>query len=400
MASILLFIACGSESPQPQVEVIEVGGVLDAARLRYLRESVEEAACSRTLAIVQISSPATVAGLSDLKETAALIADPPLPLVVWLGPAPARVGGGAAQLLALAPMRAAAPGTVVENWDPATIGSTASLAPVPAGLPLEVSEPLPGLVDLVSPSIRQLIQDLDGRQVTVGGSQVTLDTLVDTAGGVTTVPVAFRKPGLLHRLFHLAAEPDAAFLFLVAGLTVAAFEFYALGPGIAATVAALSLLLGGYGLSNLPTRPWALVLVVLGVGILTAGFQQGGVLTLTVLGTLIIATGGLNLVEGAPQLRMSPVAVAASILAVLFFYLLAMPTVARARLSTPTLGREHLIGRRGAAITDLVPDGEVEVEGGRWLATGHRQAKIGRGDVVRVTGVNGWQLEVEPDREN
>jgi membrane-bound serine protease (ClpP class) len=398
----LLLIACGTASPATEVEVIEVEGILDAARLRYLRESIETAATNRSLAIVSINSGATVAPPADLAETAALVADPPLPLVVWLGPAPARAGGGAAQLLAQAPLRAAAPGAVIAHWDPAVVGSTANITPLPEGMPpsLQVIEPVPGLIDLVSPSIRQLLQDLRGRSVTVGGTEVVLDPIVDVEGGVTTAPVAFRQPGLWHRFFHLGVQPDAAFFFLVAGLTVAVFEFYALGPGIAAGVAALSLLLAGYGLSVLPTRPWALVSVAVGVAFLTAAFQRGGVLFFTLVGTGFLTLAGLNLMDGAPQIQTSPLGVVASVLAVLFFYLLALPTVARSRFSTPTLGRDHLIGRRGRATVDLGPDGEVEVDGGRWPATGHRQAQIARGDPVKVVAVNGWELEVEPDREN
>jgi membrane protein implicated in regulation of membrane protease activity len=90
----------------------------------------------------------------------------------------------------------------------------------------------------------------------------------------------------------------------------------------------------------------------------------------------------------------------ASILAVLFFFLLAMPTVGRARFSTPTMGRDYLIGRRGNARVDLTPDGVVDVDGAQWPATTHREAAIHAGEPVTVTGVVGWQLEVEPVREN
>ena len=397
-----LLVACAPATPAPEVEVIELNGILDGARLRYLRESIEAAASNRSLAIVQITSTATVASIDDLADTAALVADPPLPLVFWLGPAPAQVGGGAAQLLAQAPLRAAAPGSVIANWNPAVVGSATSITTPPEGLPasLEIVDQVPSLIDVVSPSIRQLLQDLEGRSVAVGDTEVVLDTITDIEGGVTTIPVSFRQPDLLHRFLHLGVQPDAAFFFLVGGLTVAAFEFYALGPGIAAGVAALSLLLSGYGLTVLPVRPWALVVTILGVGLLTAGFQQGGVLFFTVVGTLAMVVGGLNFIDGAPQIQTSLIGVIVSVLAVLFFYLLAMPTVARSRFSTPTLGRDHLVGRQGRATVDLAPDGEVEVDGGRWIATGHRQAQINRGDPVRVVAVNGWELEVEPDREN
>ncbi|HUO45363.1 MAG TPA: NfeD family protein [Acidimicrobiia bacterium] len=402
IVGVLLAGAAPDDPKEAVVEVIEVDGILDSATVAYLSSSIEQAVAKRELVVVQLNVPAVVVEMAELEELADLIADPPLPLVIWIGPAPARVGGGAAQLLALARVRTAAPGIVIENWEPAIVGQAQNLLEPPDGLggPLVVTEPVPGLVDLVAPSIRQLLQDLHEAKVDVGGELVTLQTLTETDGGLTTVPVSFRKPGFIHRFLHLGAQPAAAFFFLVAGLTVATFEFYALGPGIAAAVAAISLLLSGYGMSILPVRPWSLGLSVLGLACLTFGYQQGGVLALTILGTAALIIGGLNFTSGAPQIEVGVLGIAASVVAVLFFYLLAMPSVGRARFSTPTLGRHHLIGRIGKALGALSPDGVVEVDGGRWPATAHREANIALGDPVRVVGVDGWQLEVDREREN
>lgn len=403
VAFVPLLLASGTDDSGSTAEVIEVNGILDNASLRYLARAIDDAAESeRELAIIQFDSPAVVGSYQELQLVAGLIADPPLPLVVWLGPAPARAGGGVAQLLSLASTRVAAPGSIIENWSPAVVGDDRDLVEPPsnwvAGVVIDAA--VPGLVDRVVPSARQLLQELDGLEVVVRGQTRVLQTIVDIDGGVTNIPVTFHQPGLLHRFLHLAAAPEAAFFFLVAGLTLAAFEFYALGPGAAAAVAALSLLLGGYGISILPVRGWALAAVVAGMALLVAGFQQGGVLGLTALGTVALAVGGLNFTYGAPQVTIGVVGVVASILAVLFFFLLAMPTVGRARFSTPTLGRDHLVGRRGVARVDLTPDGVVEVDGARWPATAHREAAIRSGESVTVTGVVGWQLEVEPVREN
>ena len=404
VALALLSMGAGTDEPSgPAAEVIEVAGILDDAALRYLAEAIEEAAVlGRELAIVQINSRAVVGDLDELLKTADLIADPPLPLVVWLGPAPAWVGGGAAQLFSLAPLVAAAPGTEIENWSPAVVGSGDDLVDPPAGFSssLVVEGPVEGLIDLVVPSIRQLLQETDGVEVVVRGEARVLETLEPIEGGVTNIPVSFRQPGLWSRFLRLAITPEAAFFFLVAGLTMVAFEFYAVGPGVAAGVAAVSLLLAGHGISILPVRGWALALTVTGLALLISGHQQGGVLGLTVLGTAALTAGGLGFTSGAPQVQISWVGVLASILAVLFFFLLAMPTVGRARFSTPTMGRDYLIGRRGNARVDLTPDGVVEVDGAQWPATTHREAAVHAGAPVTVTGVVGWQLEVEPVREN
>lgn len=151
----------------------------------------------------------------------------------------------------------------------------------------------------------------------------------------------------------------------------------------------------------MPTRWWALGLTFLGWALLTRSYQAGGAKPSLVAGSVALFAGGVFFVEGAGQIDPRWWLVLLSVLAVLFFYLLAMPTVQRARLSTMTLGREGLVGMRGTATVDFGPDGVVEVDGARWRATAHREAGLMRGTEVVVTGVDGLYLEVEPsDREN
>jgi membrane-bound serine protease (ClpP class) len=405
---LLLFgagLAAAQVPTDGQVTVIEVGGLLDDATVRFLVDSIEEAARNGSeIAIVQLNSPGAVARLGSLQEASRILSDPPLPLVVWLGPAPAVAGGGAAQLLSTGVEVAAAPGTRIEHWEPAIAGTDATLFPAPDGLelPHTVETVDSHLVDRVAPSIRQLIQDLDGETFTVSGQERVVATITqaETGDGITTVPAVFIQPGLVHRFLHLGARPEAAFFFLVMGLTVAAFEFYAVGPGLAAVAAAISLFLASYGLSILPINWWAVAGALVAMWLLTASYQKGGVPGMNLLGSGLLTWAGFSFSSGEPQVGVGAVEVVLSVLAVLFFYLLAIPTMGRARFSTKTIGREGLVGKAGRAITDFSPEGIVEVEGARWPATAHRESGIRSGADVVVMAVNEWRLEVEPGREN
>jgi membrane-bound ClpP family serine protease len=255
----------------------------------------------------------------------------------------------------------------------------------------------------LQPTLRQYLQDLDGETFQTSAGPVVVETLRPFEGGVTLKKVTFRQPGLGTRFFRLAVTPEAAFFFLAIGLTIVSFEFFAIGPGVAAGVAAISLLLAGWGIANLPVRWWALGLAIGGWGLLTASYQKGGVIALTVLGAMLLQVGGMWYVDGSGQIDPRWYLVLPSVLAVLFFFLLAMPTVQRARFSTQTIGRDSLIGERGVALVGLDPDGVVEVQGARWRATTHREAKVATGTQVVVNGVDGLFLEVDrvaPDREN
>ncbi|MCE2530551.1 MAG: hypothetical protein J4G11_11900 [Acidimicrobiia bacterium] len=383
-----------------RIEIIEISGNLDRPALDFVSDRVEAAARGgATAAIIQLDSRATLS--AGVLQLAARIADPPLPVVVWVGPAPASAFGGAAHLLAAAPIKAAAPGVRIGYTQPVIAGDPRQ--PVRSG-PLDgftesafaVAEPIEGLVEIVAPSISNLLVELDGRTVEVRGEFVTLRTLRPTGDGAAAIETVFYEPSIGVRILAIATGVEAAFFFLVAGLAVVVFEFYALGPGIAAAVAALMLLISGYGLAVLPLRGWAVGLALAGIWFLTADFQRGRAGPLTALGALAMLVGGLYFTDSAPQIQPSWWIVTVITVSVTAFYVIGIRTVARARFSTPTMGRRHLIGRSGQAVTRFDPDGVVEVEGARWQATAHREAGIGPGDPVVVRAVDGPILEVDP----
>lgn len=402
---LLIPMAGLAQVEEPGIDVIDVSGPLDRSALEFMRHSIQTAADrGQELAVLQINSRAVLdqEALSDLLGT---IVSPPLPVALWVGPAPAVAFGGAAVIVSEAEHAAIAPsGSKVGLILPMVAGEE-NLASWFADDPRWLDEQVPAEesgLDL-HPSIRQYLQDLDGETFDTAAGPVVVETLVPFEEGVTLRTVTFRQPGLGTMFFRLAATPEAAFFFLVVGLTIVSFEFYAIGPGVAAGVAAVSLLLAGWGFLNLPVRPWALGLAVLGWAILTAAYQKGGVLSLTVLGAAMLQVSGIFYVAGSGQIDARWYLVLPSVLGVLFFFLLAMPTVQRARFSTQTIGREGLIGERGMTVSAFDPDGVVEVRGARWRATAHREAGLALGSEVLVSGVDGLFLEVEPagvDREN
>jgi membrane-bound ClpP family serine protease len=401
---LLIPMAGLAQVDKPGIDVIDVSGPLDRSALEFMRDSIQASADrGQELAVLQINSRAVLdqEALGDLLAT---IESPPLPLALWVGPAPAVAFGGAAVIVSEAEHVAIAPGSEVGLLLPVVAGEE-NLASWLVDDPRWLDEPVPAEesgLDL-QPTIRQYLQDLDGETFDTAARPVVVETIVPFDEGVTLKRVTFRQPGLGTMFFRLAATPEAAFFFLVVGLTIVSFEFYAIGPGVAAGVAAVSLLLAGWGWLNLPVRPWALGLAVLGWAILTAAYQKGGVLSLTVLGAAMLQLSGIFYVAGSGQIDARWYLVLPSVLGVLFFFLLAMPTVQRARFSTQTIGRESLIGERGMTVVGFDPDGVVEVRGARWRATAHREAGLAPGSEVLVSGVDGLFLEVEPtgvDREN
>jgi membrane-bound serine protease (ClpP class) len=262
-----------------------------------------------------------------------------------------------------------------------------------------------GVVDVVVPTIGQFIAAMDGLSLdTVDGAKVVDTTEETTAddGTVLVVPateVRFLKPGLVTRFLRLAMRPEATFFFLTIGLAAAAFEFYAAGIGITAAVASLALFLGGFGVASLPVRWWSLAAVGVGMVLYTVDFQNSTISWRGLLGSVLLLVGGLTLTDAGPQFGPEWWVVVLVVIGIAAFYMVALTTVARARFSTRTIGRDHLVGKRGVAETDMDPQGVVEVDGARWRARSHRAAGVAAGDAVEVVGVAGIMLEVEPPGE-
>ena len=378
------------------IEVIDIAGPLDRLAVEFIESGIRSAADrDADVAIVQIDSPGALTG--DVEDLIDLIETPPLPVVVWVGPQPAAGYGAVVAMLDAAAISAAAPGVELGYGAQLVAGGADTNAEGSLADGVETVRDASDIVDIVAPTINNLLFELDGRMVTVSEQAVTLSTVeVRDDGSTVAAQTVFREPGIGTRTMRLSIRPEAAFFFLLAGLTVAAFEFFAIGPGVAAGVGVVTLLLGGYGLAVLPLRWWAVILTLVGMWLLTVDFQRGRAAALTVIGTVLLLVGGLFFTDGGPQIVPAWWAIVVVVASVLAFYMFAMTAVARSRFSTPTLGREHMVGRQGKATTEFSPNGEVEVDGARWLAAAHREAGIKPGDAIVVAGIDGRFLEVEP----
>ncbi len=407
---LLLTAPFGAAAAQPastgSVEVLDVSGPLDEGAVEFLVESIEET--DAQLVVLQLDSPGALTG--DVSALVELVSSPPVPVAVWAGPAPARLYGAAAQVLAAAPVRAAAPGAEIGYLYPTVSGrrgeareALASRVGAEAAELLddrvEVSGPVPGIVDVVAPSLGQLVVGLDGEVVSTEAGDVVLATARPAASGSgpeAAVEVVFIKGPLLDRMLRAAAQPEAAFFFLVAGISLAVFEFYAAGVGLMGAVAAAALLLAGYGVGAQPVRWWAVALAVAGVVLYTSDFQRNDLGWRSVAGTAALGAGGTWFVDAAPHFAPSWWVVTAIVAGTALFFGVGMTAVVRARFATRTIGRERLVGRIGTAESAVGPTGVVAVGGARWRARSTRAAGIEPGMEVEVTGVSGIELDVEP----
>ncbi|VAW00050.1 hypothetical protein MNBD_ACTINO02-2247 [hydrothermal vent metagenome] len=394
--------AQSTDDPGPIV-VADIQGPLDQRGLDFLTETVQTPDIQ--LVILQVNQPGIASG--DPTELYEAILASATPIAAWVGPIGSSTQGGAAQILRFAHVTSAAPDVTIGKLQPVVCCEDSSL---PTGLrnidpaldagSVRVTEPIADLIDSVDATIGEFMGRLDGLTVETVAGPVTLETaeLVEVDGSmvnVASVEIRFVKPGLTSRFLRLATRPEATLFFLVIGLSSVAFEFYAAGVGITAGVASLALFLAGYGLAVLPMNWFGVAAVLGGLALYTADFQRSSLGPFTALGTVLLFFGGANWVR-SDQFGPQWWAVLLTVLAALFFFAVALTTVGRSRFATVTIGREHLIGKVGEALSAFDPDGMIDLDGAKWRATATRAANIVPGERLVVEAVTGVVLDVSP----
>ena len=373
------------------VAVVEVDGLLDPVLVDFVEDQVHaaERACAVAL-VLQLDSGGAVVSDGDLDDLVATMEDSPVPVDVWIGPSGSKATGEAVRLAAAAEVTGIAQGSSIEvtpslldarGVGAGELGTVDVGDRVGAGRAVELR-----LVDNDAPVIGQFVVDLPGVETEVvdGSRQLAEDQQVQF-GGLS----------LVGQLMHTVASPAVAYLLFVIGLALLLFELYTAGVGIAGMVGAGSLVLGCYGLAVLPTRPIGVALLLLAMFGYGVDVQTGVPRIWTAIATASFVLGSLLLFDGV---SVSWITLLAAFVGMTLAMYAGMPTMVRTRFSTPTIGREWMIGELGEARTDIAPDGVITLRDAPWRARTNRATPIRQHERARVVAIEGLVLEVEPEQ--
>lgn len=397
-----------AQTSTPPVDVIELSGLIDRANADFLERALERAATDGSQALViQLNSKGATVSDERMAELADAIADSPVLVGIWVGPSGAAAQGAAGQLLAAAAVTGMAPGSRLGN-----LGE-----PLPARTPLEFGAATarlrdgtmgateardsgalkPGVNDTGTPTLGDFVVVLDG--VTYRGAELDTAEVVVKDGEprrqlLDDLSPRSYKLDLVPRLFHTVASPPVAYLLMTIGLSLLVFEFFTAGVGIAGGVGAVCVVLGSYGLAELPTRWWAFGLLLLSILAFAVDVQTGVPRFWTGVGVVGFVVASVFLYDG---LQLSWITLLVAIIGVLLTYLVGMPSMVRTRFATPTIGREWMVGEAGTAVTDVDPEGIVTVRGAQWRARTNRSTPVTAGGPITVIAIDGVTLEVAPE---
>jgi membrane-bound serine protease (ClpP class) len=370
------------------VAVVEVDGLIDPVLVDLVEDQIDRATDTCALALVlQFDSGGAVVSDDRLDRLVAEIESAEVPIGVWVGPSGSRATGEAVRLVAAADLTGVAPGSSIEVT-PALLearGLTASdLGATDVGDRVGARRAVDlGLVDNDAPTILEYVVQIEG-----------FETRVVDGRRQPVTEVTFGGLSLVGQLMHTVASPAVAYLLFVIGLSLLLFELFTAGVGIAGMVGAGSLVLGCYGLAVLPTRPLGVALLLLAMFGYGVDVQTGVPRFWTGIATVSFVVGSLVLFDGV---SISWLTLLVAFVGITLGMVAGMPTMVRSRFSTPTIGRDWMIGELGSARTDIDPDGVITLRDAPWRARTNRATPIRKDEPARVVAIEGLVLEVEPE---
>ncbi len=248
------------------------------------------------------------------------------------------------------------------------------------------------VVDYLAADVDDLLRQVHGRTIKTPAGE----RLLATSGK----PVVQLEPDWRTRFITAVTDPNVAFILLVIGIYGIIFEFWTpglAGPGV---IGAIALLVALAALSTLPVSYAGLGLILLGIALMLAEAFAPGFGILGIGGSVAFIAGALFLFDPAgADIEFGvgwPVAIGAAVTTgVLLAGVLGLAIKARYR--SVITGTEDLIGAKGTVKQWNEGMGRIRVHGELWGARGDGELKPG--DKIRVVGLDGLTLEVEPIRE-
>ncbi len=254
------------------------------------------------------------------------------------------------------------------------------------GVSLTAAEALEkNVIDIVANDVSDLLKQINGRQVKLADTTVTLDT--------ADMEIERIKADLRTRLLSVITDPNIAYILMLVGIYGLIFEFSSPGFFVPGVVGAICLMLALYAFQILPVSYAGLALLVIGmVFMISEAFvTSGGVLGLG--GIVAFVVGSIILFDDEYLAVSLPLIGGVALVSSGFMLWVLMRTV-KLRRQPAVSGTESMLGQMANVSEDFVGNGRVRIGGESWLAQSDVEMKAGQS--VCVKSVQGLVLEVEP----
>lgn len=409
--------AAASDTSPNSLMIIGLDGPINPGTALYVKRGIAEAkAEDAALIILRLDTPGGLA--SSMRTIIKAILNSPVPVVVYVGPRGAGAASAGVMITVAGHVAAMARGTNIGAAHPVTAGGkdiektmskkvVNDMAAYGRGIAedkgrngewveqaIRESVSITAeearekyVVDLVVNDMDDLIDTLDGRQVYMSGTPVTLKTK-----GLKRV---YYHPGFRDRVLKTISDPNIAYILMMIGLAGLYFELSHPGAIFPGVIGAISLTLAFFSFQALPVNYAGLILIALAIIFFIAEVKVASYGILSIGGLVALTLGSIMLFEdvGVSLKLMAP-----TIVLVGGFFVAVAALAFRAYHRKPTGGADGLIGEVGVVKEPLAPEGMVFVHGEYWRAVS--KERIEADEPVEVTGIEGLKLKVKRTTTN
>ncbi|MFH1484240.1 MAG: nodulation protein NfeD [Chloroflexota bacterium] len=415
LLAVAFLLPLEAEGAPPRVDVIKVNGSIVPVVADYIQRGIDHAQDGAQALVIELDTPGGLTTTTQVIVEAIL--NSTVPVVVYVSPAGAWAGSAGAFITLAGHVAAMAPGTFIGAAHPVTLGGADEL-PQPQEEKLvnalastirsiaqerrrnvEAAEDMVrqslaktdnealelNLIDLRAENLSELLDRLEGRQITLSGYATT--TLHTRGAEVNRVPMTFAE-----RFLHAISDPNIAYILLSLALLGIAVEFSNPGAILPGVVGGIALFLSLYSLGILGASWTGVLLMFLAFAMLVAeafvpshGLLAAGGVTSMLMGSFLLFSGTAFTVN-----RWLVVGMALGLGAFFFF---AISAVVRTHRQPQQTGREGMAGITAVAKTPLNPGGTVLAHGELWEAVS-LEGPIQEREEVIIQRLEGLKLSV------
>lgn len=397
--------------------MLPYSGVINPVASEYVDKGLEKARALGAQALVlQLDTPGGLDKSMRLIIKSMLAS--PIPVVVYVAPAGSRAASAGVFITMAAHVAAMAPGTNIGAAHPVALGGgkmdktmiekvendaaayIRSLAErwgrnadwaeeaVRKSVSIQASEAVEkGVVDLLAPSLEELLAKIDGRAIQAGGRTVTLAT---AGAPVVTVSMTLKQ-----RILSFLSHPNVAYLLMLLGFYGIFFELSSPGALFPGIIGGIAIILAAYALQLLPVNWAGLALMALALVLFLLEIKVPSHGALTIGGVVALTLGSLMLFDSPdPLLRVSLKVIIPAVVVTSGFFIFLVGKTAQAHRARVTTGREGLVGAEGIVRKWADGQGTILLRGELWKA--ESQSALVSGQEVTVTETDGLTLTVTP----
>ncbi|WP_211286961.1 NfeD family protein [Caldimonas caldifontis] len=445
--SLCLTAAAADPPPRPttppSVTLITVEGAIGPATAEHVRRGLAHAQRDGAqLVVLQMDTPG---GLdTSMRRIIRDLLASPVPVASFVGPSGARAASAGTYILYASHIAAMAPGTNLGAATPVALGGPAepaqrpSRAPAPAAsgasapdrgegptpsvsgqkqlsdavayirslaqmrgrnvewaekavresASLSAAEALAqGVIEHLARDVPDLLNQLDGKTVTLEGRSLTLQT----AGAA----IVREEPDWRIRLLAVITDPSVALILMMVGIYGLFFEFSNPGALVPGVLGGICLLVGLYALQLLPVNYAGLALMALGLAFMAAEVLMPSFGILGLGGIAAFVLGAIILIDTEVPGFGIPLGLIAAMAVLSAGVMIGLAGMAvRSRRRAVVSGDANVVGQ-AARVVACGPEGAwVEVAGERWRA--RSAAPLREGQRVQVSTRDGLTLDVIP----